>query len=355
MSDPLLAFRYQLRQRLERQLADAGLLLPLPDYYQLRQRIMAEGTRQWHRWLRMHPAQQRRWRPLALYLNLQVQTIPRVLGFGALQTEALARAFSVPAGKLELVAELGALFNLGIVLFDWLIDHDSEHDDSLRTVVSPDRLEALLDGRAEAPLSHELPAIDFLLAIISHFCRRCGVLEAELPTGRALRDALETMYAAEVDSSCTSLIGGESAEVQRKMWAKSVLPVWTMALAGLHQRHPSLTQSELQSAQKQVFHLGELLWLIDDIVDVVDDWETGNWNRLWHSWHVEHGLPPALPTTGEAAVQALEAGNVLGQAIEALLATWGCVEALFPAENGNDMLQLCWRATIQSWVRGLPA
>jgi hypothetical protein len=281
-----------------------------------------------------------------------VQTVPRVLGFGSLQAQALSQALDAPAEHTASIAELGALFNLGIVLFDWLLDHAPEHAGPLRAAVTPGRLSRLLDGQTVAPDPNCPPAIDCLLAIIADFCRRSGALETELATGRALRSVVQTMYAAEIESVSDPRPEKRTAGVGTQMRAKSVLPIWTIALVCLHPRRPPLTLSSLRRLEPRVAPLGEMLWLIDDMVDLVDDWETQAWNQLWQRWQEGGGTWPA---SAEEAVQALLSAGLLDRAIADLVQAWHQVRSTFAPAHGPRSLDLCWRATIQSWVYGLPA
>jgi hypothetical protein len=87
-------------------------------------------------------------REAAASLNLAEPALVRILGLGYQQTQGLAKLAGTPAAHCQEVAHLGALFNLGIVLFDRILDRFPERTQVLHRYVTQDSSRHFYGDRA---------------------------------------------------------------------------------------------------------------------------------------------------------------------------------------------------------------
>jgi hypothetical protein len=139
----------------------------------------------------------------------------------------------------------------------------------------------------------------------------------------------------------------------RQLRNKSVLPSVALALiASLS--GPAPTAGRLRSVRGLGQLAGELLWIVDDLVDAAEDWRAGTWSRPWllHAWWRGRIIGEAT-TEAEAIAMLLDSGVVHAEAGRLVRALARLREE---ASNGNggDELDQCFGATVQSWICRLP-
>ena len=168
-------------------------------------------------------------------LRLPNIAITRVLGFGHQQAAALVDLAGVDATEREEAARLGALFNLGICLFDVICDRHPEKAQRLAARLDPVALERAMAEGDSGVLSTGDLGVDALLCLIADFFGGTRRLEQRRPAGGPvwidLMRTIRVMYRAElaVVSQLRSTTA-PSLSVLRQMWRKSSLPLWTVAL-----------------------------------------------------------------------------------------------------------------------------
>ena len=91
---------------------------------------------------------------------------------------------------------------------------------------------------------------------------------------------LERMLDAELSSLGVELNLPPDKWVRQVVYDKSVLLCWNGYQAGmLGENHQPM---DLTEAQQLCDHMGEILWIMDDLADIQEDLERGIWNRsLW--------------------------------------------------------------------------
>jgi hypothetical protein len=239
--------------------------------------------------------------------GLDQPTCERVLGFGHVQAMALGRALTTERRHQAEAAEAAALFNLGIALFDHVTDRLTAAAERLDRAVTPESLARL--GAAGGPL--ELtghPALDPLIRLIGSFFARCRQLERHVGGLERLHTLVGRMHRAQTGSSVL-----RRAEVPADgallagLGDKSALPLLTMAhIMALAEADPAT----LLEAEPAIVRLGEAMWILDDLVDLAEDWRAGVWTRPWLLCALRApGLAPDAPL--ELALDALLASGVV--------------------------------------------
>ncbi len=247
-------------------------------------------------------------------LGVNAADVSRVLGHGWLQTAALARLTGVDPAVQEDVAALGALFNFGVVLFDSTLDRSPEQARLLLDRLTPATIESLLAGRDALGPPAESGAVGVLLVLIETFFRRGRALVAPgaEPVWDELARVIRAMYGAELFSARVRREGSvPTLDVLRQLRRKSALPMWTMTLLGLLTK-PSACTPALRA---NVTRAGEALWIVDDLVDLREDWLGGGWSRPWWLLARRDGGPPrslaeALGSMQDSGIVAAEAARL---------------------------------------------
>ena len=215
-------------------------------------------------------------------LSVADSLLPRVLGFGWHQTDGLAALAATPFPVRAKVARLGALFNLGIVLFDLLCDRFPQRARSLFEYVTPAALTARLAGIADVvPASGDV-AIDELHKLIANFFQQSHALGGSDAEVRAFASLMRAMYIGEHASTTARRKSGEATiDTWRNLRRKSALPMRTLALLVLR-AHAEADRDRRASTLAAARVAGDAIWIVDDLADLEDDWQAGCWSRpLW--------------------------------------------------------------------------
>lgn len=328
------------------ELGAAGLLLSPAAYARCREEVAAAGARLWFGEVAatvgagrmealMQPAARARLHPAA--------ALPRVLGFGSLQARALCQVMGTPPQRLAAAAAAGALFNLGVVLFDYVCDWLPEQAPLLLERLGPASLQRLLAAEGPPP-STGAPVVDFLVDLVAGFFARCRALAGPSPDPglwAEFRRCILAMHAAEAATARLRRAEGlPGLAVYRWLRTKSALPIWTMALLGLLPAAPP-DPERVRRLRAGCVALGGVLWAVDDLADAAEDWEAGAWSRVW--WR----CPGATPAE-------LASGPVLRDEAQRLVRGYRRAQRLLgEAARPDSDLDRCFRATLQSWVYGI--
>lgn len=278
-------------------------------------------------------------RQAARALRIPDAALARTLGHGQQQARLLAeRAGALPSLAPE-VTRLGALFNLGIALFDGLCDEHPERAALLLREVTPQTLASAAAGRP-LPRCGD-PAVDLLLVLIAEVLAGARRLGGPAALQREFDGAIVTMYQAErLSLSARRSTTGPTLAVLRLLRRKSALPIATVALLAALARPPADPQP-LDALRRDARRAGQVLWLIDDLVDVKEDWLTDAWSRPLWLW-ARRGQAPA-PTL-DGALSALLATGVIADEARRLV---GLLRALSAPQ---DPLGLALLAAVWSWL-----
>ena len=98
--------------------------------------------------------------------------------------------------------------------------------------------------------------------------------------------------------------------------------------------------------------MGELLWIVDDLLDAREDWEAGVWSRPW-ALQARRGTR-RLPDDSSRALTALLEGPVTHE--EAQRAAARAAAAVdFASRRPSSALPRWLGVTVESWLRGAEA
>jgi hypothetical protein len=282
-------------------------------------------------------------------LGLAEQVAPRLLGFGWQQADALAALAGTPLSVRPEVAHLGALFNLGIVLFDVISDRYPERARLLLGRVTPEFLEAHLGGRSAAATASGDAAVDLLVALIGEFFARSRALGGGGSEQHVFSGLIRAMYGAQRYATATRRDQvGATPRMWRELRRKSALPMATMAHLAL------LAEADADATRRLAVRTsgrlaGNALWIIDDLADLHEDWHAGCWSRtLWLLARVTGELPP---DADGALRRVIDSGIVAAEARR--LAATLCRLRELADEYGQAFLRSV-QATVHAWLEALP-
>lgn len=319
----------------------------------------------------------------AATLGLGSAVLPRVYGFGCQQAEALALLVGAPADRQAEVIRLGALFNLGIALFDCLCDRFPARAGVLLARVTPAWLRQQGEGAGgAAPTGDE--GVDALLALIAAFFAGSRRLVGPGAGWAELVGLVLALYQAE--RAVTRLSRAESAAtfaVFRMLHRKSAQPLWVMALLGILARggaqegaaaaergsmpedalsrgaqraapvmaeRAATVAEERAALRRQVGQAGAALWIVDDLADLREDWDAGCWSRpLWLL--ARAGGPP--PAEADEAIARLHQRGTLAAEARRLARCLTTLRRGAVSDPRGEALFQVLRVTVNAWVAAM--
>lgn len=286
--------------------------------------------------------------------------VGRCLAFGYELGVALHRVVTGEEGSLvepcsraeARVAEACALFNLGVALFDLVHDELPEQANALTQVLNGDVLVDVLTSRqATAELAATAAVLEprelrLLNCLVAAFI-------AELHDAVSTPDVLEDVgalisraYAAEI----RSVNDRDAVSSVRNSRAKSVLPfhvlLETVALLG---DAPAATS--VPALRPAVEAMGTAFWLVDDLMDLVTDFQTGSLNSILAGARqtMPSGDGPADPEY--ALLRHVLAENGIADAAEGAVIALQTMSDGFLTESPNRGTAAAAAAMVQDHVR----
>lgn len=336
-----------IRSLVTHALGESGVLLADQKHERLRRDALRTGIQLLPRALSDDGANLLR--QMGWSLGLAEPVLPRVLGFGWQQADGLAALAGTPSSFRAEVAHLGALFNLGIALFDFVSDRFPVRAALLLAQVTPEFLEAhLADGQGSTRSSGDA-GIDLLVGLIVEFFARCHTLGGERKDRHSLSRIIFAMYGAErFVSEVKRDHGPPTLRVWRELRRKSALPMTTMAqLALLPQPHAD--EAMRSAARISASLAGNAIWIVDDLADVREDWDAGSWNRPL--WLLARGSGD-MPADADGALRRIVDSGVAAAEASRLAVSLARLRKL-AEEHGSSFLRSV-QATVHSWIDLLP-
>lgn len=279
--------------------------------------------------------------------GLSVGALARMFGHGWQQAAGFGMFARVPACRLADVARLGALLNLGIVLFDHVVDTFPERRSALTSRVNAQLLATVPSADAARSGDLGIDAVAAIAAEVIWGARRLGGRADDL---ERFGHIIAAMQKGEVASLQDRHPGdAPSAVVWQALYAKSALPATAMAvLATL--ANPAASDSIRAIVDRAAALIGEAFWIIDDLVDTQVDWEAGGWNRPLWLLLKRIDEPPA---SGEDAVRRLLETGVAGAEAQRLSQVLAELATL-PGSSQRALLRPV-QSAVRSWVEEIPA
>jgi hypothetical protein len=271
-----------------------------------------------------------------------------LMASGAVQAETLGALLQSSAEQRERAAALGALFNFGICVFDTVCDRFPEQRAMLRNALGTGALRALVEGGSLEPAPSSRP-VAFLLALIRRYFEMAREMASSPSAWFELVRTIMRMFTAEwTVTDVGRAASSPTMSVFRRLRSKSVDPMWTLALGSLLQR-PDIVR--YGSLRRTVSPAGEVIWLIDDLADLLDDWRAGAWSRPWWLWvrssRAAHDTDEATALRG-----VLESGVVEAEA-QRIANRMDRLRWSLPASGRHFYAKLA--LSLSSWVERLPS
>ena len=288
-------------------------------------------------------------RELGRSLGLAEPVLPRLLGFGWQQADGLAALAGTPKFARANVAHAGALFNLGIALFDHVADRFPAKAVRLLNLVTPDFLNEQLAGGAGRLPSNADDPIELLVTLIVEFFKRAGALGGDAPQRRALNRTILAMYAAERFVSATRRAdGAASLDVWRQLRRKSAVPLILMAHLALLPE-PRGTEERRAAARRAAALAGEAIWIVDDLADIREDWDAEGWSRpLW----LLARCGKRVPRNADAALRQVVDFQIAAAEVHRLVMSLARLRDL--SEDIGPEFVRSIQACVHSWIELLP-
>ncbi|MGF6931141.1 hypothetical protein OKW41_000280 [Paraburkholderia sp. UCT70] len=335
----------ELRSLVTEVLDDAGVLLPPHREQRVREDAFFAGRRLLPKAL----GDPDLLREAAVSLGLAEPALVRILGLGWQQTDGLALLAGTSASMRPQVCHAGALFNLGIVLFDLIVDRFADRAKLLNRNVTPLFLVEHLRGTKPAPQGSGDAAIDALTALITEFLARCRQLGSNRREHSALADQLHAMYIAECESSATRRdCSRPTIAVWRSLRRKSAVPITMLARLALL-ASPNGERERRAAAIASGRLAGQAIWIVDDLADIREDWAAGGWSRpLW--WLARTG--GSTPGSPQKVLRHV-VDNGIADAEARRLALRLLQLRRIADDYGSAFVQ-SFQATVQAWLEELP-
>jgi len=272
------AFSQDFYGVLRSELDAAHLLMRGDEFRTLRQDAVNHGLTLWSA-LRSAIGE-RSWKRAQQALPKQLSELEcgRVLGFGAALTRFAISTLALSPYHATKVAELGALTNFIVGVYDTHLDFSAggrpllDRSTLLRLLTSSRH--TALDGWARLMAS---PQESVFLALVREFMRRLRQLAHCTAQTTAISDIMATivtMYDAQ--HACNSL----RLKVRtRDLQDKGALPIVVMGVPAWLVRS-QVTQQQIVEHRRWLYRLGDFLTLIDASADLYSDSVNGQANRI---------------------------------------------------------------------------
>jgi hypothetical protein len=245
---------------------------------------------------------------------------------------------SHPRSDLE---EAGALFNVGVSLFDLAHDGFPDVASALAELVPKEVILRAAEGDVVATeLARDAAQADevlLLISLISGFFRRLSRLKAKPERRSALTAEIIAAHQVELRSVASA---GDVAEAAAIAAASSAAPFRVLArLATL-----DLDEEVARPAEVAAERIGRVFGLVDDLTDLVVDVQDNSLNGLL--------LSAQLPSdiADRAAIEALLDGDAVKTAAEEVVAEVRAIQMLpHSSVVGLDVLM---QHSIRAWLEG---
>jgi hypothetical protein len=202
------------------------------------------------------------------------ERLPATAGLGFRHAEAFLTLVGTRAQERDAVAVLGGAFNAAIATLDHVVDDRPAgedvfgilSDDLVRWIFqSPEEAQAAL---AAAFADADRPELRILVGLVATcaseglaLVRRNGHADAWLCLG----ETIARLFASELEASN----GQASDDALRRKSAEPALALLQIAQLGANAAEPT------DEAQHAALTLGRIFWIVDDLVDLLDDCRSG--------------------------------------------------------------------------------
>jgi hypothetical protein len=283
--------------------------------------------------------------------------LPLVLSFGYELGSGLYGLVNGAPGRAAEIAELCAVFNLGVSIFDLVDDEYPDLFESFSQIFSEETLNRLRDDPGayldlERSGSSETLAVELriLLKIIAWFFSKLELFykAGASKEARAKLSAL-LLQAHRAELRSTSAGADPTVDSMEISRAKSTLP-----FAVIHQIvHLCLGLSNQETETTLDFlvsNFATTFWLIDDLVDIVTDFQAGSLNSIL----VRAGAKPSRgqdPMDNYPVLASLLQGSYIEEAADEICTRVGCVVDTLQREAFSAEAAMQLRKVTLSYLR----
>jgi len=214
--------------------------------------------------------------------------LPFSLAFGHELGAGFYTLVSEDQERKHQIAQTTALFNLGISLFDFFLDSSEEEvKDEFKSIFNSQALHDIQSNKNAAPTFYtrcdaiEQNEIRILLKVIACFYQSLYSTIQESGNRHIIKKINKLLlkaYQAEINSQLQQDIN-EDADLRLVSKSKSTLPFQIIKNIAVAQM--KVDKNIEQSVERLSYTIGEIFWLLDDLADVVSDYQTNQLNSLF--------------------------------------------------------------------------
>lgn len=289
-------------------------------------------------------------------VGLSEVAMAKVLGFGHAYGVVIADLLGLSPKRAEEAAKLCAQFNLGIALFDYLVDEKSDEYAEVRRWISSDYLKNALDSEfnrsAEGPTGQSPSLASFLLNIADDLLRIYRAIGKTSPSAAGVfAKILPLMHRAQIES----LDPRERTDVtyrQVHQWLrqKSSYPFLAMGLLiAMAGERPLI--GTLQVFCQLCLAIGDVFWVTDDAADIDKDRWNGTWNRLLLESYDSRLIPRSKDRSSMSRNQKLVHGDLIQTLLETSLTRARIAIACYPCDvSAGHRLESFLTAAVLDWM-----
>ncbi len=244
------------------------------------------------------------------------EKISGYLGFGYLCGQYMNLLFGNRQANSEELARAAAYLNAGAALFDDVCDEEPASLMKLLQIVSRNSLEESLSGKVLSGEMQNAHKTNMTLALIfydefmkAHRSSAAFISRNEI--FQELKDNLVQSYEAEIFSASKANFDSSSpsSEIEENLKLASANLVWCLAISAYLHR-PVQSLAELRGYYDHVMTLGRIIWIVDDIVDVIKDLKDGKWSYVSI---MASNLGVQIPGEERDVIQQLVDNDVIGK------------------------------------------
>jgi outer membrane protein assembly factor BamB/orotate phosphoribosyltransferase len=284
---------------------------------------------------------------------------PAPMAFGY-HLGALIHGYLYPErGRCDAIAELCALFNLFITIFDWITDRLPDAHCELDHVISEETLRHLSSGAdgvrefQQTIESAQHPAVRILLKTMGRFfadLHASACVSVDHPKWERLNALLVQAYRAEIATSGLNHASQSLSECLAYARAKSVLPFEIiLAIAVACEDRP--VAKAMEDATAFVQCIGTLIQVADDVSDLVRDYRSGDANTILLDFGVRNGNGIEVAGGANEGTPTLRSDECVDSVVNRLYETF--TRALCHVKSGSDFSDIAhFGDVITCYVQG---
>jgi hypothetical protein len=207
-----------------------------------------------------------------------------VAGFGTIFGEAVVSTLGKSKIKNQWGLDWTALWNLLVVYFDELCDEYGSLLPLLLTRISPTLLRRALHPDSNeriAPEPTDPVLLRFVLEIADAVFSRFRSIANRVsgPDFRRLAQAIEMAYLGEIKTARLYFSDPRNTEdVNKQLRASGSLPIWIPGCLAAYASGFAPLPKMLGLSLK---YIGDVIWLLDDLIDLENDVGTDRWNAIF--------------------------------------------------------------------------